>query len=218
MLFYLLLFAMSTANVFFASVFVAALLVVLLLVWAVGGLHRRSAVASPLPGVELRRLSLLLFSSIIVVFLVMAYIYPPGLANVRMLGTVWDRISALLLGFQPLENPYAYISFGWVSTGAYLGVSAFTWFLIASSFIVWCVRGLKLLRTPPQSWLADELDWLLYAGFAVVVALSIWSMSRHPLPQHAAQGLPGFTVVAVLLLARPAPGISSPHTTSTPSP
>jgi hypothetical protein len=202
-LFYLLLFAMSTANVFFASVFVAALLVVLLIVWPVSTLQLRSGTENHLPHPDLHRLSILLLSSTLVVFVVMAYVYPPSLANVTMLGTVWDRVSALLLGFQLLENPYAYISFGWVSTGAYLGVSAFTWLLIGSSLLIWCFRGLRLLRTPPSSWLRDELDWLLYAGFAVVVALSILIDLSGILSRNMQlRVFPGFTVVAVLLLAR----------------
>jgi hypothetical protein len=198
-LFYLLLFAMSAANVFFASVFVAALLVVLLLVWAVSTLQRRSSTENHLPHPDLHRLGILLLSSTLVVFVVMAYVYPPSLANVTMLGTVWDRVSALLLGFQPLENPYAYISFGWVSTSAYLGVSAFTWLLIGTSFLIWCWRGIRLLRASPASWLRDELDWLLYAGFAVVVALSILVDVSGILSRNMQlRVFPGFTVIALL--------------------
>jgi hypothetical protein len=130
-------------------------------------------------------------------------VYPAALSNIRLLRTVIEQVSVLLLRFEARGQPYAYISFGWTSRAVYFGLTAFTWLLILCSFAEWLWRGKEILRGRQSIGIAKNLDWLLYAGFAVQVVASIAVDFSGALAQNLQLRMfPGFTVLAVALLAR----------------
>ncbi len=198
-LFYLIIFAMIATNVFFASTFLVAVMLSLLL-GLVAAMFPRRRSASPR---DLRRLMYIALSCGVLLFAFMAYLYPQALSDLRTLRTIWDRAGALALNAEPQGNPYAYISFGWVSPRIYLGLTTFTWSLIALSFAEWLRRAKRILNGQESLGLRESLDWLLYAGFAIQVALSIIVDMAGVLGENMQLRIfPGFTVLAVCLLAR----------------
>ncbi|MBN1137169.1 MAG: hypothetical protein JXM73_11320 [Anaerolineae bacterium] len=198
-LFYLVVFAMIATNVFFASTLMVAVTLSLALgALVMLALRGRVGVAA---GHE--RLVYVSLSTGLLVFIFVFYIYWPALHDLQVLRIVADKLAVLLLGFEAQGQPYEYITTGWTSTGAYLGLTAFTWLLIGGSFIAWLARGRQILRRQESFNLRDNLDWLLYAGFAVQVALAIVVDLSGALAANLQLRLfPGFTVMAAVLLAR----------------
>jgi hypothetical protein len=198
-LFYLTVFAMITTNVFFASTFLVAVVFSLVLGLVVKAFLRRS----PTSPTDFRRLTYVGLSCGVLIFTFMAYVYPLALSNLRTLNTIADRVSAFLLSFEIKGQPYQSIPSAWVSPGVYLGLTAFTWFLIAASFAEWLRRGRQILGGREGLGLLENLDWLLYAGFAIQVGLSVIVDFAGVLSANMQlRVFPGFTVLAVVLLAR----------------
>jgi hypothetical protein len=200
LLFYLVVFAQIATNAFFASTFLAATSLGLLLgvgmQWA---MQRRFR----LPGGSLRRLLYVSLSGGILLYLSMVYVYPLALANLRLLRSIVEQVSALFLSFEVASQPYEYISFGWISQPVYFGLTAFTWLLIAVSMAVWVGRGVRIFTGREPLGLQYNLDWLLYAGFALQVAASIVVDFSGALSSNLQlRVFPGFTVLASALLAR----------------
>ncbi len=197
-LFYGVVFGMIATNVFFASTFLAAITVSLILGLALVTVRKQHYASN-----DLRRLTYVAASGGVLVFIFMVYVYPLALANLRLLETIADQVSALLLGFEIQSQPYAYIANAWISQEAYLGLTAFTWLLIAASALEWLRRGRDILTGREGLSLRESLDWLLYAGFALQVAASVLVDFAGVLGANLQlRVFPGFTVVAVIVLAR----------------
>jgi hypothetical protein len=198
LLFYFGVFAMITSSVFFASSFLAAVCLSLLLGLVVLSLQRRRLVVSA----RLRRLVLVALSCSILVVLFMFYLYPVSIFYFRVLSSVVERTSILLLGFEPAGQPYARISVSWTRPQVYLGLTLFTWLLVVLSFLEWFRRGWQFLSAR-RLGLPDDLDWLLYAGFAIQVAMAIVVDFSGALGANLQlRMIPAFTVLAVVVLAR----------------
>jgi len=203
LLFYLVVFTMSTINVFFASTFVTALAVSFILAILVKLYARTRLSATTASDTEPSRLFYVSLSCALLVFVSMAYVYPVALSNLRTLRGILEQISALLLSFEIKGNPYGYVAFGWTSPWVYLGLTVYTWLLIILSLIVWIRRGIAIFRAPPVGWLRDNLDWLLYAGFTLQLGISLVVDVAGALGQNMQlRVFPGFTVMAAVILAR----------------
>jgi hypothetical protein len=151
----------------------------------------------------LRRLTYVNLSCLVLSFLFMFYIYPPSLFDLLVLRDAISRVSVMVLGFEAQGDPYGYISLGWVSPRIYLGLTSFTWLLVVLSFLEWTRRGLQFLRGTLRLDIRENLDWLLYAGFALQVALAIVVDLSGAITQNLQLRLfPAFSVLAVALLAR----------------
>lgn len=203
-LFYLTVLALISTNVFFSSVFLVSLAFSLALGVALGRILPRRKPGYPLGRVvEAKRLLYLCASCAVLTFVFAAYVYPVALLNLRTLSSIVDRVGAFLLSFEIGGQPYEYIAFGWVSPQVYLALTAFTWLLLAASLAEWLRRGLAILEGREKFGLASSLDWLLYAGFALQVAVSILVDFSGVLSANLQLRLfPGFTVMAAGLLAR----------------
>ena len=85
-----------------------------------------------------------------------------------------DRIAGFALSFESSDNPYAYISLGWLNIQIYLLLTTFTWLTIAVSGLAWCRETLRFFH---GGWRGApdyvRLRWLLYAGLALQVGLGI---------------------------------------------
>lgn len=199
-LFYLSVFTVISINVFFASTFITAIVVSFLVGSMIRGIfkHRIRNSSS-----EFRRLFYITASSFILLFVFMFYIYPQSLSDIQALKTIADKVSALILSFEPQSQPYGYISVGWVNQWAYLGLSFFTWILISTSLIVWLWRGWRILTGSDIFGISESLDWLLYTGFAVQVAVSIIVDFSGALSSNMQlRVFPGFTIMACALISR----------------
>ena len=196
--FYLIVFTMIANNVFFASTFIVAVLLSLALgVLLRAVLHHNLSQAG-----DLRRLVYVVFSCMLLLFIFAFYLYPPALRTVRALTGVAEQVSATMLGFSPTENPYQYVGLGWVSRSAYLSLTSFTWFLIAGSFAEWLLWAREVLRGDRTVGIRENLVWLLYAGFAIQVAIGVLVDFSGVLAQNLQLRIfPGYTVMAVVLLA-----------------
>jgi hypothetical protein len=199
--FYLVVFTMITTNVFFGSVFLFAILISMILGLVILRIPRFRI--APLPQQDVQRLMYISLSGGILVFIFMAYLYPPALANFREFNTIIDQISALLLSFEVGAMPYAYISYGWISPWVYLALTVFTWGLVVTSLIEWVRRAGQLYQGRSRQGLVENIDWLLYSGFVVQIAVSVvidfagWLAANLQL-----RLFPGFTVIAICLLVR----------------
>ncbi|MBN1814160.1 MAG: hypothetical protein JXA14_20140 [Anaerolineae bacterium] len=199
-LFYLVVFAMASVNLFFASSFLVAIMVSLLLGQTVRMFRQRRRLGTQS---DLSRLIYVSLSCGVVIFVFMVYVYPPALAYVKTLSHAWDRTSALVLGFQETAEPYASIPAAWVSRPVYLGLTAFTWVILAVSFLAWLWRGKQILFSRIEFDLARDLDWLLYAGFAVQVAMGvIVDLSGVLSSNMQLRILPGFVIWGVVFFTR----------------
>lgn len=199
LLFYLAVFALTSTNAFFATTFLAAIVLSLLFATlAVSLSHRRLSEAR-----DLRRLIYVSLSCGILLFVFMFYLYRPAILYLRELNRVSDQIGATILSFEAPGQPYAYISYGWISRQVYLGLTAFTWLLIGLSFAEWARQAIEILKGRHTVSLENSLDWLLYAGFAFQIAVSIAVDYSGVLGQNLQlRVFPGFTILAVLMVAR----------------
>jgi hypothetical protein len=169
-LFYMIVYALVTINSFFASTFIAAIIVSLLVGLAVHRLQR-GASAQVIPH-QLKRLVLISASGMIFLYFFIFHMYAPARDALNILPTMVDKVATLFLGFLPQTNPYAYIGWGWISPWAYLALSLSTWLLLLTSLVEWLRQGYHML-TGASLRLPEHLPWLLYAGFAVQVAVAI---------------------------------------------
>jgi hypothetical protein len=197
-LFYLVVFAIMATNVFFASTFIVAIVLSLTLGVLVRALlHRRFALAG-----DHRRLLYVALSCVLLLFVMAVYLYPPALRNLRALAGIAEQVSTVMLGFSPTDSPYGSIAYGWISRTAYLGLTLFTWLLIAGSFLEWLSWGRDILRGEKTAGIRENLVWLLYAGFAIQVAIGVAVDYAGVLGQNLQLRIfPGFTLMAVVLLA-----------------
>jgi hypothetical protein len=170
-LFYLVLLGIICTN----STFGSSLIIALTLSFFGG------AFVSRLLGCEagtgnraLIRLAYISFSSFLVLFAEIFYFYEPSISIFNQFQSAIDRIANFALSFESGNNPYAYISLGWLNTEIYLLLTTFTWLTIAVSGFAWCRLTLRFFR---GGWRDApdyvRLGWLLYAGLAVQVGLGI---------------------------------------------
>jgi hypothetical protein len=200
-LYYLVVFALDTTNVFFGSVFLVA--VVLSMTLGFFLFRFWPTRPPPLPRQDVQRLMYISLSGGILIFIFIMYLYPPALANLRMMQGILNQISALLLSFEIKAQPYGSITLSWINPQVYLLLTAFTWLLIAASFLEWLRHGWKMLKGQAARGLVENLDWLLYTGFAIQIAVSILVDFSGALSANMQLRLfPSFTIMAIVLLVR----------------
>jgi hypothetical protein len=200
-LFYVVVFAIDTTNVFFGSVFLGAVILSMTLGFFLFRFWRNDR--PPLPRADVQRLMYISLSGGILIFFFIVYIYPPALTNLLMFRNILDQLSALLLSFEVKAQPYGYISTGWINSQVYLMLTIFTWMVIGTSFLEWLRHGWNMFKGRTGQGLVENLDWLLYTGFAIQIAVSIGVDLSGALAANMQLRLfPSFTVVAIVLLVR----------------
>ena len=200
-LFYMVVFAIDTTNVFFGSVFLVAVVISMTLGFIFFRFWRKNQ--SPIPRQDVQRLMYVSMSGGILMFLFIVYVYPPVLTNLRMFRTILDQLSALLLSFEVKAQPYGYISTGWINSQVYLMLTIFTWMVIGISLLEWLRQGWRMVKGKAVQGLAENLDWLLYTGFAIQIAISIIvDLSGALSANMQLRVFPSFTVVAIVFLVR----------------
>ena len=199
-LFYLTVFALIATNTFFASMFITAITLGLVLGLVVGWWqHRRSR--QPPPS-DLQRLALISAAGMVGIFLFMFYIYTPAGDALRFLRGIADRVATLFVGFEAQAAPYEYISTGWIDPRVWWALTLFTWSLLLGSLAEWLYQGRRLLRGATLH-LPEALPWLLYAGFAGQIAAAVALDFAGVLAANMQlRILPGLTIFAVALAAQ----------------
>ncbi|MGC8787516.1 MAG: hypothetical protein ACP5Q1_08855 [Anaerolineae bacterium] len=197
-LFYLAAFTLIASNVFFGSSFILAVFIslvaglVLLRLWRrQPGEHSRSMI---------NRLAYVTTAAMVLWFLMVFYLYPPATHFLKEIARTTDRAATVALGMEPRYDPYSAVQSGWISRGAYLGVTSPTWIIALLSFLIWTQTGVRLLRERQPPELAGQfLLWLLYGGFGAQLVLSLlFAMAGGPIGNLQVRLFP-----AMMLLASP---------------
>lgn len=169
-LFYLLAYGLIASNIFFASSYIFALGFAFLGGWVLSRWRRRG----PNGEDHLRRLLYVALACSILVFLFVFYLYPTALRLTYFFQTTLDRLSGFLLDVEAGADPYRYVQAAWVSPVSYLVLSSLSWLVLGLSFANWTHKAWALLgrreNLPPCQWLL----WLLYAGFASLLAVGVF--------------------------------------------
>jgi hypothetical protein len=171
-LFYLAALGLVASNAFFASSFILAVAVSLLGGLAVWHLHRRQAGTEVQPGYT--RLLYVVVSATVLWFLNTFYLYQPALRVLLDLKGTMYRASAVALGMEPVHDPYATVSYGWVSPMVFVGLMLPTMIVGAISLLLWAGEARRRLRAGGNVGPEPRfLLWLLYGGFGLQLGASI---------------------------------------------
>jgi hypothetical protein len=169
--FYLAGAALITYNNFMASSFIFAFGLSMFLCWAALGWSSRP---NPAQRQTLQRLMLIIVSLFIITFVFTFFAYPPAQHQLRIMDSLFDRISALLLQVEDTAtNPYAVINLGWNSPAVYLALSLANWLLLGSSTLIWLVQSWQIFRRHEDLEERRVLLWAFFGAFAAQGALSI---------------------------------------------
>jgi hypothetical protein len=169
-LFYLLAYGLIACNVFFASSYIFALGFAFLGGWALALWRRRGLSGEK----HLRRLLYVTLACSILVFVFFFYIYPPAMGLTYFFQTAVDRVSGFLLDVETGVDPYRYVQGAWVSPGVYLVLSSLSWLVLGLSFANWAHKAWRLLRRQESMLPGQWLLWLVYTGFAFLLALGVF--------------------------------------------
>jgi hypothetical protein len=169
--FYLSAYALITFNNLMAFSFIIGIALALVLFWVISSkkgtnLLRMHATSE--------RLLVVTISLIIVAFLFTFYAYPPAVEQLRLLNSVQDRVSSLVLQVEDSStNPYNVVNAGWISLPVYLLVSLANWILLVGSGLIWLHQSFQWLVRKKRLDEQDMFLWALYGAFAFQGALSI---------------------------------------------
>lgn len=201
LIFYLAAFSLITFNVLFATSFILALSLALVLSQVV---MRRSRLPSHSAQSVILRLVYVTIALLVLAFVFIFYIYEPAHHSLRMMQSVVDQLAALFLDVEKVSNPYAVISTGWISLPVYLTVSIANWLLLAGSAAIWIWQGICWLQHRRQLQTESELLlWAFYGAFAFMSALSIVVDVSGAIAQNLQHRLfPSFAMLAVPMVAK----------------
>lgn len=171
--FYLGAWALIATNSFFASSFMASLVLSLIggsvMLWAARSTtDERHAI---------RRLIYTILSCFALFFVFVVYVYAPARHNYGQLRTLIEKLSVLFLSFEPQSNPYETISAtgsAWIAVWVYPVLTAFNWLIVVGAAVAWVWLAVRFRRrgiAPEQRQLL--LLWLLAGAFAFEVAASV---------------------------------------------
>lgn len=176
--YYLSAFTLATLNIFFGSVMIVALSVMLLFAALIVVLRPRAG-ASLRPVVG--RLARVVSITWLLVLLVMWYVYPQTSGTHEILReTARERLSVLFFPetataedtFE-VSDPYAVGALDWASLDAYRLVSLFRWTLFLCSFPTWLVLLVLAWRRLENVSLERFFLLGLYGALGLVLALAV---------------------------------------------
>jgi hypothetical protein len=162
-LFYTVFWSFTSTNVYFAAVFMGAILISLIVGWMVSRFVGKEYGLDDGHTGTLQRMIIISLACGLIVFIFINYTYSPALNTYYYFSDFSDRVSLLLLGSQPLETPTSYQIFGlaWRSQGAYLALTGIQWLITLVSLVVWGSGLFSLHSMDKKQWLL----WLMYGAF-----------------------------------------------------
>lgn len=204
-LFYLLVYAKVATNVFLTTNFIFAIIVS----FAIGGILIFIINKGFASIRNIERQLYISVTSFVLTLLFIFYVYPPAWIMIRLISSMVDKLSLLLLNFEVQTNPYNYISFAWINSQTYFLVSSYLWFIIIVSMFEWIRRGVGFFKARVQVDFWENVDWFLYAGFASQIAITAIIDVTNVIKSANLQvrAIPGFVVFAIALLARGLPDL-----------
>lgn len=169
LLFYMMAYGLISSNAFFASSYVFGLAFAFLGGWVLARWQRTPQASEG----RLRRLLYVALACSVLVFLVAFYLYPPVQRQAWFLRTTIDRVAGFVLDVETGANPYRYVQVTWLSPGLYVMLSSLSWLVLGLSFVNWVQKGWALLGRRQTFPPGQLLLWLLYTGFAFLLALGV---------------------------------------------
>lgn len=133
---------------------------------------------------SIRKLAYVVLLSMVLIFLYIFYLYPPGRSVIETSSSVWQGILSLVLATGQSVTP-AYVELvnsGWRSFNTYLVINAATWFLLIGSMLIWLWQSGSLLvvrylsnKTQAKSSFTerDLALWAFFGAFASLGAFAI---------------------------------------------
>ena len=168
LLFYVSFWGMVMSNAYFASTFLMAIIVGLVIGWLLVRFRFRGPQEQYLPEVWMKRLLWLTLSCFVVYFVFINYVYVSVQESISFYTAIFDRIGILVFGAAPVTAPstFEYFASAWRSPGAYQLVTAIQWLSAVGGVVVWLVSLLYIKRlTTKQRFL-----WQMYTGYGVILA------------------------------------------------
>jgi len=130
------------------------------------------------------------------------FIYPPFGPSLQALSAIPGKLLALILSGGPGFDPYTYVATAWVSTIAFLVLSAMNFVVLVISGLTWLGLGRGWLRGHAPSSLGMWVVWLLYGAFALQGAAAIMSDRTGSLQGNVQyRAFSVFSTIAVPLVA-----------------
>lgn len=190
-LFYIIAFAMITSNVFFASSFVVAILLsftganVLFLLRQIAQ-KRRSQEDQELRR-HIQRLVYINIAVGVLFYIFLFHLYPDSMTALSSFKTLVDQLALLFLNVeeqqiyitteQTFSAPGVYVRASWLSLYIFVGLTIFSWLVLISSFLVWLIGVLRLIRKPmlDHENLPRLFLWLIYPAFALQVGAALFA-------------------------------------------
>jgi hypothetical protein len=186
---YLIAFTLISLNIFFGSIFMASVTLILVLTTLVAGVR-------PVKGVKLRviaRRLVLVVSCLWLLFVLMIwYVYPQRGTNSRLIGSAVENISLLLGLAEPASeatlesgavetaeeefvasNPYSVGSTDWANLSIYRLVSLFRWTLLLGSVVTMLSLFIYTLRHLEQVTFPTFFLISFYGALAVLMGIAI---------------------------------------------
>jgi hypothetical protein len=178
LIFYFVAFGLVGASAFFAGSFAMTL--------ALGfcGFQLYFLMAKRLRGLQpsetiirktTYRLPVIVASICVLLFLQLFYIYPPSGGLLLAFRTLLEGFAALFLRSTESVNPYDYVAGAWINTSTFIVLTSFSWFMLISSFMVWCywswlyvTRGGEIYNDISRLFLL-----VIYPAFAAQLALAV---------------------------------------------
>ena len=170
-LFYLSYWSMVMSNSYFASAFLMAIALGLLIGWAIERLIFRRNNRDYMPDAWMRRLLLITITCFILFYVFVSYTYKPAQAVFYYFDTLIDRISLLFFNVEPVKFPstFEYFSTAWRSQTVYRLVTAVQWLISIGGFGTWLWSIFHINKLN----LKQRLLWQLYTSFGILLALGL---------------------------------------------
>lgn len=168
---YLVAFALITSSAFFAGGYVFGIASAFVVT---NSLPYLGQVPIVVPA-QMRRLTYVTGSTLLLVFLFIFYLYPPALSASAVLKSTLDKLSYFFLDFESSSSadPYRYVQSTWQSLWVYLALTVFNWSVLLMSFAVWLYQGWLLWMRREDMPAHRLLLWLLYGSFGLLMVLSV---------------------------------------------
>jgi hypothetical protein len=169
--FYTVFWSLTSTNVYFAAVFMGAILLSFIGGWLIIRFAGKGHNLNGGRANTMQRIIIISLACAMMVFIFINYTYRPALNTYYYFSDFSDRLSLLLLGSQPLETPASYQWFeqAWRNQGAYLALTGLQWLIALVSLVAWVGGLFRLRKMEQKQWLL----WLMYGSFGSLLVFGV---------------------------------------------
>lgn len=197
LLFYFAFWGMVMSNTFFASAYLLAISLGLLIGWLFARTVFRRHNQSYLPEAWLKRLLLISTSCFILYYIFTWHIYVPAQQAISLYEQLVDRVFLMFLDVEPVEptTSVQYFATAWRSQSLYLLITGFQWLTALGGFAVWIWSTFRILQLKQSR----RFLWQMYTSFGILLLVGVIADSAGWLSQNLQ--LRAFTPFAILTSA-----------------